>query len=86
MKKNKKTIKHEEVIGWIGLGCLQTNAIPAIVKAIQTGNGAPVVSILMILIGLTCYLYRAIKMEDKLYIIGNLMGIITNLILLAVTL
>jgi uncharacterized protein with PQ loop repeat len=86
MKKNKKTIKHEEVIGWIGLGCLQTNAIPAIVKAIQTGNGAPVVSILMILIGLSCYLYRAIKMKDKLYIIGNLMGIITNLILLAVTL
>lgn len=76
----------EEFVGWIGLGCLQTNAIPAIIKAVQTGTGMPVLSILMILAGLSCYLYRGIKQGDKLYIVGNLMGIITNLILLIVTL
>jgi hypothetical protein len=82
----EKRMKHEEVIGWVGLGCLQTNAIPAILKAIETGHGMPILSIVMILIGLTCYLYRAVKQNDKLYIVGNMMGIITNVILLAVTL
>jgi len=82
----KDKLNKEEVIGWLGLGCLQTNAIPAIIKAIETGEGMPVVSVAMIITGLSCYLYRAIKQGDKLYIVGNLMGIITNIILLLVTL
>lgn len=81
-----KSITKEEFIGWLGLGLLQTNTLPSIYVAITENKSMPIVSILMILTGLSCYLYRAIKQNDKLYIVGNLMGIITNVILLGIVL
>ena len=72
-----------EVAGWIGLGCLQFNSIPAIISSVETGSTTPVGTVALTLIGLVLYLIRSLSAQDTLYTVGNSIGIVGNLILLA---
>jgi hypothetical protein len=75
----------KNLIGWVGMAMLQFNSIPAIFSAVENGSKYPLATILLTIGGLCCYMVRAIADNDKLYIVGNLVGITGNLILLFVT-
>ncbi|HIG58071.1 MAG TPA: hypothetical protein EYQ21_01545 [Flavobacteriales bacterium] len=72
-----------EVAGWVGLGCLQFNSVPAIISSVETGSTTPVGTVGLTLVGLVLYLIRSITAQDTLYTVGNTIGIVGNLILLA---
>ena len=80
MAQNK--LNYSEIAGWVGLGCLQFNSVPAIISSLETGNTTPVGTIVLTLVGLSLYLIRSIKTSDTLYTVGNVIGIVGNLILL----
>jgi len=82
MKERLINFNRYEMAGWIGLGCLQFNSIPAIISSINTGSTTPLASVYLTLLGLTLYLIRSINANDTLYTVGNTIGIIGNLILL----
>jgi uncharacterized protein with PQ loop repeat len=82
MKMKIENLNRGEIAGWVGLGCLQFNSIPAIISSIDTGATTPLGSVYLTLIGLTLYLIRSINANDTLYTVGNTIGIIGNLILL----
>ena len=82
MKMNVK-LNYGEVCGWLGLGCLQFNSIPAIISSVETGSTTPVGTVALTLIGLVLYLIRSLSAQDTLYTVGNSIGIVGNLILLA---
>lgn len=73
-------------IGWAGMAMLQFNSIPAILSAINDGARFPIATILLTIAGLACYMVRAVIDKDTLYITGNLIGLVGNLILLFATL
>lgn len=73
-------------IGWVGMALLQFNSIPAIISAVNDGARFPIPTIILTILGLICYMIRAIMDKDTLYITGNLIGLIGNLILLFATL
>ena len=52
-----KKMNFGEVAGWVGLGCLQFNSVPAIISSVETGSTTPLGTIYLTLIGL--FLYRA---------------------------
>lgn len=68
-------------IGWIGLVCLQFNAVPLIVGA-ASGTAIAIQTPLLTIIGLCCYLYHSIIRHDVLYCAGNFLGIVSNSILI----
>ena len=82
MKMKIENLNRGEIAGWVGLGCLQFNSIPAIISSIDTGATTPLGSVYLTLVGLTLYLIRSINAKDTLYTVGNTIGIIGNLILL----
>lgn len=69
-------------IPWIGMALLQFNSVPAIATALENGTSTPIGTVLLTLGGLSCYMVRAIADKDPLYITGNLIGLVGNLILL----
>ena len=71
-----------ELAGWVGLGCLQFNSIPAIISSLETGNTSPVGTVVLTIVGLTLYLVRSLATKDTLYTTGNVIGIVGNVILL----
>jgi len=71
------------LIPWFGMALLQSNAIPAVIYALEHGTSTPVPTVLMTIAGLCCYMVRAIIDRDKLYITGNLIGLVGNITLLA---
>jgi len=73
-----------ELLGWVGMAMLQFNSIPAIHSAIVNGHSTPVATVALSIGGLICYLIRALSRFDVLYVVGNMIGLIGNLILLAV--
>lgn len=75
--------KFARFIPWVGMACLQFNAVPAIFAAIENGTSTPIATVLLTLAGLCCYMVRAIADKDPLYLAGNTIGITGNLILLA---
>lgn len=75
-------MKLENWIGLLGLIVLQSNALPFILKAASGELPPTIIPSIMTIIGLSCYMYRAVKMADWLYITGNGIGIGSNLMLL----
>lgn len=68
-------------IGWIGMGFLQFNSLPAIWAALETGASMPLGTVGLTIAGLMCYNLRAIRDKDVLYITGNTIGLVGNGIL-----
>jgi len=77
-----KSISWGELAGWVGLGCLQFNSVPAIIASVETGSTTPIGTIVLTLVGLFLYLIRSLKTADTLYTVGNTIGIVGNAILL----
>ena len=71
-----------EFAGWVGLGCLQFNSIPAIISSLETGNTSPIGTVVLTIIGLSLYLVRSLATKDTLYTTGNVIGIVGSVILL----
>jgi len=71
-----------ELAGWVGLGCLQFNSVPAIISSLETGNTSPVGTVVLTIVGLSLYLVRSLATKDTLYTTGNVIGIVGNVILL----
>ena len=76
-------LNYGEVCGWLGLGCLQFNSIPAIISSVETGSTTPVGTVALTLIGLSFYLVRSLTAQDSLYTVGNVIGLVGNFVLLA---
>jgi hypothetical protein len=76
-------LNYGEVAGWVGLGCLQFNSVPAIISSVETGSTTPVGTVALTLIGLTLYLVRSLTAQDSLYTVGNVIGLVGNFVLLA---
>jgi hypothetical protein len=70
-------------MGWVGLGCLQFNSVPAIMSSLENGETTPIGTIGLTIVGLTLYLVRSIATNDTLYTVGNIIGLVGNGILLA---
>lgn len=81
-KPKLASFDHTAAIGYVGLILVQLNVLPAIIEAIKTGSSAPVSSILMMVVGLSCYLYNSVKTRHTLYTVGNACGLFCNLVLL----
>ena len=79
----KIKLNYGEVCGWVGLGCLQFNSIPAIISSVETGSTTPVGTVALTLIGLSFYLVRSLTAQDSLYTVGNVIGLVGNFVLLA---
>lgn len=75
-----------EILGWVGMGMLQFNSVPAIHSAIVHGTSTPLATVCLTIGGLVCYLIRAVCRFDMLYLVGNMVGLIGNLVLLYVLL
>ena len=75
-------LNRTEVVGYLGMGLLQFNSIPAIIEAVHTGNSAPIATMALTIAGLACYLYNSVKTKNTLYTVGNVIGIIGNSILI----
>lgn len=71
------------LIGYIGLALVQLNVLPAIWQAFQTGQSAPLASVILMVVGLACYLYNSIMTKNRLYTVGNGIGLFCNTALLA---
>lgn len=75
-------MKNHDFIGYLGLALLQFNCIPAIIAALQQGHSTPLLGVFLTITGLACYLYHAVVAKNTLYIIGNTIGLVGNLVLL----
>ena len=75
--------KSAEIMGWVGLGCLQFNSVPAIMSSLETGETTPIGTIVLTMVGLSLYLIRSLATNDTLYTMGNAIGLVGNSILLA---
>ena len=75
-------LNRTEVIGYIGMGMLQFNSVPAIIQAVESGKSAPLATMFLTVAGLACYLYNSVKTKNTLYTVGNTIGIIGNSILI----
>lgn len=80
----KARITAVDFAGYLGLLLVQLNVLPAIWQAVQTGITAPLVSVVMMVIGLGLYLYNSLETGNRLYTIGNAIGFVCNLVLLFV--
>ena len=69
------------VLGWLGVGLITCNSIPAILAALKTGHTAPLSSLLMMVAGLSCCLYQSLKTGNTLYCVANGLGAVFNLTL-----
>lgn len=73
-------------LGWLGVGLITCNTVPAILAAVKTGHAAPLSSLCMMVVGLSCCLYQAVKTGNMLYCVANGFGVICNVTLAAVVL
>lgn len=73
---------HADAIGYVGLALVQLNVLPGIWQAFKGGASAPISSILLMVVGLACYLYNSVKTGNTLYTVGNAVGLVANLVLL----
>ena len=71
-----------KLIPWLGMALLQSNAIPAVIYALENGTSTPIPTVLMTIAGLICYMVRAVMDKDILYMTGNLIGLVGNVVLL----
>ena len=75
-------MKNSNFIGWLGMALIQFNSIPAIIEAIKTGSSTPFLSVILTVSGLILLTVYSIILKDRVYIFGNLSGLVGNLILL----
>ena len=74
--------KKELLIGYTGMLILQSNSMPLIYQALINSVAINLLTPIMTICGLSCYLYYSVRRKDTLYTIGNSIGITSSLILI----
>ena len=82
----KQSNKIALFIGILGMVLLQSNSLPFIWDIINGNKTGNIQSSVQAVLGLSCYLFYSIKRRDWLYTVGNLIGITSNLIIIALLL
>jgi hypothetical protein len=72
--------------GFLGTVCLQASSLPAIVQALQTGETAPIASVILVLLGLVACTIQEIHVKLWAYVVGSVVGVIGQSALLIVIL
>lgn len=81
IKQTGCDMRAKEIAGWIGLLLLQSVNIPPTIATLQGVADVPLSMPVMTFCGLCCYMVRAIADNDKLYMTGNGIGMISSLAL-----
>lgn len=77
---------HGHMIALLGMAMLQTNNLPLIYQTVISHNPVNLLTPILTLCGLLCYLYYAVFIRrDIVYIIGNSIGIVSSSILIYVS-
>ena len=78
MTKKKKRI--ENIIGWMGIVFIQGSVLPPTYSILMgnSNNVPPLSMVLAILIGVSLFLIRAILQKDTVAIVSNIVGFITQ--------
>jgi hypothetical protein len=61
------------IFGWLGLAFMVTAAIPQLRNVDKVSK----TTYAMLMAGQTCYLVRAISIHETVWVVSNLMGLIT---------
>ena len=69
-----------QVLGWIGLGLVQTFYLPQTIKIIRTKQvvGLSLLSWVILWVGLFFYLVYSIYVGDKVFTVGNSAGMLQS--------
>tara|TARA_B100000809_G_C14968290_1_gene469939 strand:+ start:381 stop:689 length:309 start_codon:yes stop_codon:yes gene_type:complete len=70
----KRKIPKEDWVAYVGMVCIQFALAPSHLSTDLPHYSLP----LMVFIGLICYQYRAFIQRDRVYTIGNAVGLIMN--------
>jgi hypothetical protein len=69
--------------GWIGMVLLQSSTVPALLSSLSGSADLPPLSLTALTwAGLTLYLWNAINQRNRLYIVGNSIGLVLNTIMI----
>jgi hypothetical protein len=78
----KQPSKMDQIIGIIGMVILQSNNLPFLFHVLKGELPPSLLPFIMTFVGLSCYMARAVKMRDWLYITGNGIGMGSSLIII----
>ena len=70
----KRKIPKEDWVAYVGMVCIQFALAPSHLSTDLPHYSLP----LMVFIGLICYQYRAFIQRDRVYTIGNAVGLLMN--------
>jgi len=76
-----KKHKHN-IVGITGMLILQANSIPLIYQSVLLHQSVNILTPIMCMCGLACYLYYSVVRRDVLYTVSNSIGLTLNMILL----
>ncbi len=67
-----------EIIGWLGVGLGASVSVPQLIKSIRARStkGLSKHTYQLLLGAIACYLVRAIAMNDAIFIVSNLLGLV----------
>lgn len=71
-------------IGWVGVTFGLLVAPPQLIKIWQTGTveGISVVTYTFLFLALTCYLYHAIHIKSKVFVVAQSLNLVSNGVIL----
>ena len=83
MTKKQKQISN--ITGWIGMLFIQSSTLPVTYKVLmgESTHIPPMNMVVLVWIGIVFYLVRAIIQKDMVHITSNIIGFITQSLLLA---
>jgi uncharacterized protein with PQ loop repeat len=78
----KQPSKLDQIVGIMGMIILQSNNLPFLFHVLKGAMPPSIIPFIMTFTGLSCYMIRAIKMRDGLYIVGNGIGMTSSLVII----
>ena len=77
-----------QVLGWIGLGLVQTFYLPQTIKIIRTKEvaGLSLLSWMILWLGLLFYLVYSIYVSDIVFTVGNAAGVLQSTLVIVLVL
>lgn len=73
-----------EIIGWLGVGLGASVSVPQLIKSINSRStkGLSKHTYQLLLCAITCYLIKAIAMNDAIFIVSNVLGLVITAVIL----
>ena len=73
-----------EIIGWLGVGLGASVSVPQLIKSInaRSTKGLSKHTYQLLLGAITCYLIKAIAMNDAIFIVSNVLGLVITAVIL----